>query len=326
MKLRPLFFKIGLFTLMAAAICFALMVTGIAGKGTTAVAYILGVLFIIACCALSLNTTSSILDAPKDRVKPVYKKLAVAIAVMTGILAILWIATLFGGKINEALRYTVGKRFEYGTGRDYATQEAALEAITKMKNLQQPRLILIELTIALTLVVSYFNLIVTSKFAFKKRMKSIQFVLYLSSFIFYSWFLILILTYTYDIIPHTDKSYYRLFLHSSVTALGSAVSAFVLISSFLVFLIMKIASARSIRRFRNQILFGSNDEDDALEVNEQPKPEVQPVVETKNEETKPNTDTNDVKARLQKLNELHEQGLINDEDFEKKKKDIIDSL
>ena len=38
------------------------------------------------------------------------------------------------------------------------------------------------------------------------------------------------------------------------------------------------------------------------------------------------TDTNDVKARLQKLNELHDQGLISDEDYEKKKKDIIDSL
>ena len=102
-KLRPLFFKIGLFSLMAASICFALMVSGIAGDSSTTVAYILGVLFIVACCALSLNTTSSILDAPKDRVTPFYRKLAMILAIATGILALLWIIVLFAGQVNVAL-------------------------------------------------------------------------------------------------------------------------------------------------------------------------------------------------------------------------------
>ena len=322
-KLRPLFFKIGLFSLMAASICFALMITGIAGSSTTAVAYILGILFIISCCALSLNTTSSILDAPKERVKPFYKKVALAIAIMTAILAILWIIVLFAGKVNEALRYTVGKRFEYGTGEKYETEALAFEAVTNMKNLQQPRLILIQLTIAFTIIVSYFNLVTTSKFAFKNRMKSIQFILYLSSFIFFAWFMILILTYSYEIIPHTDKYYYRLFLHSSVSTLGSAVSAFVLISSFLVFMIMKIASARSIRRFRNQILYDSADETDALDTSIKAKEEIKEA--PKQVEATP-ISNNDVKSRIEKLNELHSQGLITDEEYEKKKKEIIDSL
>ena len=319
-KLRPLFFKIGLFSLMAASICFALMITGIAGSNTTAVAYILGILFIISCCSLSLNTTSSILDAPKERVKPFYKKVALAIAIMTAILAILWIIVLFAGKVNEALRYTVGKRFEYGANKAM-TQEEAYKAVTDMKNLQQPRLILIQLTIAFTIIVAFINLVVTNKFALKNRMKSVQFILYLSSFIFFAWLLIFIMTYSYEIIPHTDKSYYRLFLHSSVSTFGSAISAFVLISSFMVYMIMKIASARSVRRYRNQILYDSADEDDALDSKQEKKEEIKEA--PKQVET---TSNNDVKARIEKLNELHQQGLITDEEYEKKKKDIIDSL
>ena len=321
-RLKPLFFKIGLFSLMAASICFALMVTGIAGDGTTAVAYILGVLFIIACCAISLNTTASILDAPKDRVTPFYKKAALIIAVATAILAILWIVVLFAGQVNMALRYTVGKQFQFGSGKTYPTDILAKTAAEDVVNAQEPRLILIKLTIAFTILVAYFNLVSTSKFAFKNRMKSIQFVLYLSSFIFFAWFLILIMTYSYDIVPHTEKGYYRLILRSSVSTFGNAVSAFVLISSFMVYMIMKIASARSLRRYRNQILYGSNDEEDM------DAPKVKEVKEETKVEAKPESiaPTNDVKARIQKLNELHEQGLINDEEYEKKKKDIIDSL
>ena len=132
------------------------------------------------------------------------------------------------------------------------------------------------------------------------------------------------MTYSYDLVPHTDKGYYRLILRSSVSALGSAVSAFVLISSFMVFMIMKISSARTARRGRNQILFGSNEELDELEstvaqapVKEEIKEPVKPVETSSN---------NDIKARIEKLNELHSQGLITDEEYEKKKKDIIDSL
>jgi hypothetical protein len=130
------------------------------------------------------------------------------------------------------------------------------------------------------------------------------------------------MTYAYDLVPHIDKGYYRLILRSSVSVLGSAISAFVLISSFMVFMIMKISSARSVRRGRNQILYGSNEEVD--EIDEAPKP----VKEEIKEPVKPveNTSSNDIKARIEKLKELHENGLITDEEYEKKKKDIIDSL
>ena len=320
-RLKPLFFKIGLFSLMAASICFALMVTGIAGDGTTAVAYILGVLFIIACCAISLNTTASILDAPKDRVTPFYRKLSLVLAIATGVIALLWIIVLFAGQVNMALRYTVGKQFQFGQGKAYITDEAARIAANDVVDSLQPKLILIKLAVSLTIIIAYVNLVVTNKFALKNRMKSIQFVLYLSAFIFFAWFFILLMTYSYDLVPHIDKGYYRLILRSSVSALGSAVSAFVLISSFMVFMIMKISSARSVRRGRNQILYGSSEEIDIDEAPKEVKQETK--VEAKPESSAP---ANDVKARIQKLNELHEQGLINDEEYEKKKKDIIDSL
>ena len=320
-RLKPLFFKIGLFSLMAASICFALMVTGIAGDGTTAVAYILGVLFIIACCAISLNTTASILDAPKDRVTPFYRKLSLVLAIATGVIALLWIIVLFAGQVNMALRYTVGKQFQFGQGKSYITDEAARIAANDVVDSLQPKLILIKLAVSLTIIIAYVNLVVTNKFALKNRMKSIQFVLYLSAFIFFAWFFILLMTYSYELVPHIDKGYYRLILRSSVSALGSAVSAFVLISSFMVFMIMKISSARSVRRGRNQILYGSSEE---IDIDESPKEVKQETkVEAKPESSAP---ANDVKARIQKLNELHEQGLINDEEYEKKKKDIIDSL
>ena len=320
-KLRPLFFKIGLFSLMAASICFALMVSGIAGSSSTTVAYILGVLFIVACCALSLNTTSSILDAPKDRVSPFYRKLAMILAIATGILALLWIIVLFAGQVNVALRYIVGKKFNVVDNNVEAAQKAAHDLIDKM----QPKLLLTQIAIAFTIILAYVNLVATNKFALKNRMRSIQFVLYLSAFVFFAWFFILIMTYAYDYVEHLDKGYIRVILRSSVSALGSAISAFVLISSFMVFMIMKISSARSVRHGRNQILYGSNEE---LDIDETPTPKE--VKQEVKEETKPventSTPTNDIKDRLEKLKELHNQGLINDEDYEKKKKDIIDSL
>ena len=324
-KLKPLFFKIGLFSLMAASICFALMITGIAKNQNTTVAYILGVLFIVACSAISLNTTASILDAPKDRVTPFYRKAALVLAILTGILALLWIIVLFAGQVNVALRYIVGKKFTFGTGKDYLTQQDAYQAAFDIQEKLQPKLILTQITIAFTIILAYINLVIINKFALKNRMKSIQFVLYLSAFIFFAWFFILIMTYAYDLVPHTDKGYYRLILRSSVSVLGSAVSAFVLISSFMVFMIMKISSARSVRRGRNQILYGSNEEVD--EIDEAPKQAKVEVKEEIKEPIKPVENTsNDIKARIEKLNELHDQGLITDEEYEKKKKDIIDSI
>ena len=324
-KLRPLFFKIGLFSLMAASICFALMVSGIAGNSSTTVAYILGVLFIVACCALSLNTTSSILDAPKDRVTPFYRKIAIGLAIATGVLALLWIIVLFAGQVNVALRYIVGKKFQFGQGKTYLTDAAALKAAQDVNDTMQPKLLLTQIAIAFTIILAYVNLVATNKFALKNRMRSIQFVLYLSAFVFFAWFFILIITYSYDLVPHTDQNYYRLILRSSVSALGSAISAFVLISSFMVFMIMKISSARSVRRGRNQILYGSSEE---LDIDEAPTPKE--VKEEIKEPVKPventQTSSNDIKDRIEKLKELHDNGLITDEEYEKKKKDIIDSL
>ncbi|MCR5462293.1 MAG: SHOCT domain-containing protein [bacterium] len=321
MKLRPLFFRIGLFSLMAASICFALLITGIAKDANTIVAYILGILFIVACCSLSLNTTSSILDAPKDRVTPFYRKTALILAIATGIIALLWLVVLFAGEVNMALRYIVGKQFQFGNGKEYLDAQAAYSAALNVQDDLTSKLVIIKLAIAFTIVLAYINLIITHKFALKNKMKSIQFVLYLSSFIFFAWFFILTMTYTYDLVPHTDKNYYRLILRSNVDALGSAVSAFVLISSFMVFMIMKISSARSVRRGRNQILYGTNEDVDALETTpKNNKEEIKEPVKALD------ASNNDVKARIEKLNELHTQGLITDEEYEKKKKDIIDSL
>ena len=321
MKLRPLFFRIGLFSLMAASICFALLITGIAKDANTIVAYILGILFIVACCSLSLNTTSSILDAPKDRVTPFYRKTALILAIATGVIALLWLVVLFAGEVNMALRYIVGKQFQFGNGKEYLDAQAAYSAALNVQDDLTPKLVIIKLAIAFTIVLAYINLIITHKFALKNRMKSIQFVLYLSAFIFFAWFFILTMTYAYDLVPHTDKNYYRLILRSNVDALGSAVSAFVLISSFMVFMIMKISSARSVRRGRNQILYGTNEDVDALETT--PKKNKEEIKEPVKDLDASN---NDVKARIEKLNELHAQGLITDEEYEKKKKDIIDSL
>ena len=131
------------------------------------------------------------------------------------------------------------------------------------------------------------------------------------------------MTYDYDYVEHLDKSYIRVILRSSVSTLGNAISIFVLISSFMVYMIMKISSARSVRRGRNQILYGSNEE---IDIDETPAPKE--VKQEVKEPVKPveNTSTNDIKARIEKLKELHDNGLITDEEFEKKKKDIIDSL
>ena len=322
MKLRSLFFRIGLFSLMAASICFALLITGIAKDANTIVAYILGILFIVACCSLSLNTTSSILDAPKDRVTPFYRKTALVLAIATGIIALLWIIVLFAGEVNMALRYIVGKQFQFGNGKKYLDAQAAFSAALDAQDKYGAKLLLIKITIALTILLAYVNLLVTHKFALKNRMKSIQFILYLSAFIFFAWFFILAMTYAYDLVPHLDKEYYRLILRSNVSALGSAVSAFVLISSFMVFIIMKISTARSVRRARNQILYGTSEEIDVLDTKATVK-ETKVQEPIKKEDTSSN---NDVKARIEKLNELHQQGLITDEEYEKKKKDIIDSL
>ena len=76
------------------------------------------------------------------------------------------------------------------------------------------------------------------------------------------------------------------------------------------------------RRFKNEGLF--EEKHTVSEIKEA-------IAEVKEEQaqeapTQAEAPQDDVKSRIQKLKELRDEGLITDEEFEQKKKDIIDSL
>ena len=312
----------GLICLMITAILLIALATKLA-KGNGAYARVVGVFLIIALACLSLNPATTILDRPKDKVPSTYRKLIIGIIIATGVIVLLWFIVLFATNPGLIVRYSVGKRFEVGTGSDdYADFAAATSAANEMASKIRGYLFITKLSTCATIIVAYTNLIVTRRFILKSRMVPIQVLLFVGAFLFYIWFFLFatsahVLVNTTD---YVDKNYVRVIVEPSkafnfiVNPLGFTIA----LSGLAIYVIARFSSIWAVRKFKNEGLY----EESRLENKEEPKA----VQEVKNEEVKHNTDTNDVKARLQKLNELHDQGLISDEDYEKKKKDIIDSL
>ena len=311
----------GLICLMITAILLIALATKLA-KGNAAYAKVVGVFLIIALACLSLNPATTILDRPKDKVPASYRKLILGIIIATGVIVLLWFIVLFATNPGLIIRYTVGKRFEYGSGKEYADVAAATTAAYAAKDQVAKYLLITQLSVCATIIVAYMNLIVTRRFILKSRMIPIQVALYIGAFLFYIWFFIFAAS-AHTLVNTTDyvsKNYVRVIVEPTgsmgfvVNPLGFTLA----FSGLAIYVIARFSSIWAVRKFKNEGLY----EESRLENKEEPKA----VQEVKNEEVKPNTDANDVKARLQKLNDLHEQGLINDEDYEKKKKDIIDSL
>ena len=143
----------------------------------------------------------------------------------------------------------------------------------------------------------------------------IQVALYLGAFLFYIWFFLFALSPYVKVNQDTGGDYIRVIITSNITLLTSSLGITLALSGLAIYLIARFSSIWAVRRFKNEGLY---DEKAIVksDVNE-PKAEEPKAID------KP---VKDVKARLEKLNELHEQGLISDEDYEKKKADIIDSL
>ena len=304
---------VGLISLMLVSVLLIALATQLA-KGNALYAKFIGILLIIAGACLSLNTATTILDKPKETVPSKYRKFVIGIIIATGVVVILWLIVLFATDPGLIVRYATGKRFKYPT-TDYADEAAALAAADNMKNKIRAHLIITQITVAVTIIVAYFNLVVPRRFIFKNRMIPIQVALYLGAFLFYIWFFLFALSPYVKVNQDTGGDYIRVIITSNITLLTSSLGITLALSGLAIYLIARFSSIWAVRRFKNEGLY---DEKAIVksDVNE-PKAEEPKAID------KP---VNDVKARLEKLNELHEQGLISDEDYEKKKADIIDSL
>ena len=313
-RLKAITVTAGLICLMFFCILAIFAITNVI-KANAFYGRVMGILLIAAGSALSLNAATTILDRPKDKVSNIYRKLAFTIVILTGVLVVLWLIVLFTTNVGLVCKYIGGSKFRFGSSEIYKTaveaQQAAQDAIDKVK----PQLVFIQISIALTVIVAYINLVVTRRFVFKGRMVPIQVAMYLGAFVFYLWILLFFLNGTYDLVKHTNSSdvvdYYKVIFRPRIEAIYNGLGIALMLSGLVVYIIARFASIGSMRRFRNEGLFETEQPSKAIE---------------SNEVTTPTNDKDDVKARIQKLNELHDQGLINDEEYEKKKKDIIDSL
>ena len=305
---------VGLICLMITAVLLISLTTGLV-KGNTTYAKVIGIFIIATGACLSLNSATTILDRPKESVPSSYRKLVLGIVISTGIVVLLWLIVLFATNPGLIIRYLVGKRFEFGSGKEYADQAAALAAANDMASEVRKHLFITQLTVVVTVIVAYFNLVVTRRFIFKNRMMPIQVALYLGAFLFYIWILLIFVS-GHVIVNDTDyisKNYIRVVVNPNETFLFLVLAPGVTIalSGLAIFAIASIASIWKVRRFKNEGLF-DNDQKAEAKIEAKAETQVAPA--------------DDVKTRIQKLNELHDQGLISDEEYEKKKKDIIDSL
>lgn len=304
----------GLICLMIVAVLLIALATQLA-KGTAVFAKIVGIFIIASGACLSLSSATTILDRPKESVPNSYRKLIIGIVIATGALVLLWLIVLFATNPGLIVRYLVGKRFEYGSGKEFETFEAALLEAEKMKDKVSSHLIITQITIALTIVVAYFNLIVTRRFIFKNRMIPIQVLLYVGAFLFYVYLLLFTIS-AHAIVNSTDyENYVRVVINPTDTMafLINPVGVFIAFSGLAIYIIATVSSIWSVRRFKHEGLY------DERAITNNDNKAVETKVETSN-------DKDDIKSRIQKLNELHDQGLISDEEYEKKKKDIIDSI
>ncbi|MBP5444570.1 MAG: SHOCT domain-containing protein [Acholeplasmatales bacterium] len=309
---------IGLICLMLVAVMIIALATTLV-KGNAIYAKTVGIFIIAAFSCLSLNSATTILDRPKEKVPSFYRKMVLGIIIATGVVVVFWLIVLFATDPGLFVRYCTGKKFRFeGSNALYETADLALKDATAARDKVASQLLITQIAVCLTIVVAYFNLIVTRRFIFKNRMIPIQVALYFGAFLFYAWLLLFFCSA--HVIVETKAQYYDVVLEptGSMSVLVNALGFTIAFSGLAIYLIAKISSIWSIRRFKNEGLY-----DEKAVVNSDNS---KTKVENKPEEIKPNNDTNDVKARIEKLKELHDQGLISDEEFEAKKKDIIDSI
>ena len=317
---KSLIVTIGLITLMIFAVMCIVSITGLF-KPNAVYFKILGILVIAAGACLSLNAATTILDKPKEKVRGKYRQLAFAIVIATAALVLLWLIVLFVVDMGKLVGLLNQKKYTIGTAEgqfiDMAAAKAARDADVSAL---RPHLFIVELTVALTIIVAYFNLIVTRRFVLKDRLIPIQVCLYFGAFIFYFWFFIFFITigFTYS---EKGNQWCKLFLRPSLELVLNPLGYTLLFSGIVVYLIARFASIGSMRRFKNEGLF--EEKHTVAEIKEAIEEVKEEQTQTPAQET---SSTDDVKARIQKLKELRDEGLITDEEFEQKKKDIIDSL
>ena len=317
-KYKTITVTLGLISLMMFCVLGIVSITGLF-KGNAAYARVMGILIITAGASLSLNAATTILDRPKEQVSKLYRTLALSIVVGTLILVIFWLIVVFVSDIGLIVKYIVGGKFKVS---EYGTIELAKEAGMKVQNTVEKHLVITQIAICLTIIVAYLNLVVTRRFVFKNRMIPIQITLYIGAFLFYFWIFWFALSAKAELTFHEKKNLYSLDIRSTVGAVVNPLGFTIALSGLAMYIISRFASIGSMRRFKNEGLF----EETKKEILDDLKGDEPKVEEPKQVETATTNDSNDVKARLEKLKELHAQGLITDEEFEKKKKDIIDSL
>ena len=122
---------VGLICLMITAVLLISLATSLV-KGNATYAKVIGIFIIATGACLSLNSATTILDRPKESVPSSYRKLVIGIVISTGIVVLLWLIVLFATNPGLIIRYLVGKRFEFGSGKEYADQAAAYNAAKSM--------------------------------------------------------------------------------------------------------------------------------------------------------------------------------------------------
>ncbi len=313
-RYKSIIITIGLITLMIFAVMCVIAATGLY-KPNAVYAKIMGILVIAAGACLSLNAATTILDKPKEVVPGKYRKMALGIVIATAALVLLWLIVLFAVDMGAMVNCIGGKKFTAAAEGSIDAAKIAAEAYaSKLK----PHLFIVELTIALTIIIAYFNLIVTRRYVLKNRLVPIQVCLYFGAFIFYFWFLMFFITIGFKYKLSSSSDYWKVSLSPSLNMLINPLGYTLLFSGIIVYLIARFASIGSMRRFKNEGLF-----EEKQILNPEDDDEVKPVQEAPQVEATP---SNDVKARIQQLKDLHDQGLISDEEFETKKKEIIDSI
>lgn len=301
---------VGLICLMIVAILLIALATKLA-KGNGAYARVIGVFLIISLACLSLNPATTILDRPKEKIPSSYRKLIIGIVIATGAIVLLWFIVLFATNPGLIIRYSVGKRFEFGGSNEYADQAAALVAANEARDEVARHLLITKLSVCATIIVAYFNLLVTRRFILKNRMVPIQVLLYVGAFLFYIWLFFFTISSKASVLTKKEyitKNYVRAIVEPTggMSFLVNPLGITIALSGLAIYVIARFSSIWAIRRFKNEGLF----DDKATSI------------DSKNN----NEDKTDAKSRIEKLKELHDQGLISDEDFEKKKKEIIDSI
>lgn len=312
-RYKSITITIGLISLMLVCILLIALATSLA-KGNAVYAKVVGILLIISLSCLSLNTATTILDKPKETIPSNYRKLVLGIIIATGVVVLLWLIVLFATDPGLIVRYSVGKRFEFNSG-DEASIALALQEANEVADKIRNHLLITQIATCVTIIVAYFNLIVTRRFIFKNRMVPIQVAMYVGAFLFYIWFFLFAASPYVKVNDATGHSYHRVIITSNLGIITSNLGITLALSGLAIYIISKISTIWAVRRFKNEGLYDE-------------KAVVKGDIKENNDSVSSNTNSNpnDAKTRIEKLKELHEQGLISDEDFEKKKKEIIDSI